>query len=80
MVIPSQKFIIMQARFSNASGTEKMDEVVKSIKKVLTKYGLEMDDNEIRAIAQEVYENINISQTQRITCYNNSYYNQNYSP
>lgn len=58
----AQKFIIMQARFSNASGTEKMDEVVKSIKKILNKYGLDMEDEAIRAVAQEVYENINVSQ------------------
>lgn len=54
------KFIIMQAKFSEASGTEKMNEVVKSIQKVLAKYNIEMSDDEIRAIAQQVYENINI--------------------
>ena len=39
-----------------------MSNVVDAIEKVLKKYGLEMDREEIKAIAQQVYENIDVEQ------------------
>ena len=58
----AERFIILQAKINDITGDKKMSNVVDAIEKVLKKYGLEMDREEIKAIAQQVYENINIEQ------------------
>ena len=51
-----RRFIIMEERFSKLSGTEKMDEVIKTVQNVLSDNKIEMTEDQIRAIAQEAYE------------------------
>ena len=52
----SEKFIIYQQKICTASGEEKMNQVVSSVSKILNNYGLYMDDEEIKALAQNAYE------------------------
>ena len=54
----AEKFIVMEARFSKCSGAEKMEHVIAAVQKVLAKYDITMTDEEVKAIAQECYENL----------------------
>lgn len=54
----AEKFVIMEARFSKCSGAEKMEHVIAAVQKILAKYDITMTDEEVKAIAQECYENL----------------------
>ena len=55
----ADKFVSWAKQFmSNATGQDKMNEVVKQLINIADRYGLDITETEIRAIAQKAYDNM----------------------
>jgi hypothetical protein len=53
----AERFVIVNAR-KNIAGSKKMDNVIESVTNIAQKYGISVTEDEIRAIAQQCYENL----------------------
>lgn len=55
----ADKFVAWAKQFmSNATGQDKMNEVVKQLINIAERYDLDITETEIRAIAQKAYDNM----------------------
>ena len=54
----AESFCAYARQFLNCSGSEKMDDVVSKLKAVCDKYGIEIDEETLRAIGQKAYDSM----------------------